>query len=92
MTKNYHQHNLQLRVIQHSKDTSNVSKTCRYLGISRETYYVWLKNYQTGGEKALINSKPCPQNPKLRVPAAIEEKIIYLTTNYYLGQVRISWY
>lgn len=81
-----------LRVIQHGKETCNVSKTCRYFGISRETYYVWLKNYETGGEEALINSKPCPQNPKLRVPAAIEEQIIYLRTNYYLGQVRISWY
>ena len=30
-----------LRVPEHAKETGNVSKTCRYFGISRETYYCW---------------------------------------------------
>jgi len=81
-----------LRVIEHGKESGNVSKTCRYFGISRETYYIWKRNYENDGEQALVNSKPCPQNPKLRVPANIEEKILHLRTNYHLGQVRISWY
>jgi transposase InsO family protein len=40
----------------------------------------------------LINSKPCPENPKIRLPKPIEEKILYLRQNYHLGQLRISWY
>jgi len=44
------------------------------------------------GEEALLNSKPCPQNPKLRTPAHNEEKIAYLRTTYHLRQLRISWY
>jgi len=44
------------------------------------------------GEKGLIDSKPCPQNPKLRTPPEIEEKILYLRRTYHLGQPRISWY
>jgi transposase len=81
-----------LKILNHGKESGNVSKTCRYYGISRETYYKWKRAYEKEGETGLINSKPCPQNPKLRIPASIEEKIIYLRKNYYLGQQRISWY
>lgn len=70
----------------------NISKACRYFGISRETFYQWKRAYLQKGEKGLINSKPCPENPTLRVPADIEEKIIYLRTTYHLGPQRISWY
>lgn len=81
-----------LRIIQHGQESGNVSKTCRYFGISRETYYKWKKDYETEGENALINSKPCPENPKLRIAADIEAQIIHLRTTYHLGQLRISWY
>jgi transposase InsO family protein len=81
-----------LKVLNHVKETGNVSKTCRYFGISRETYYKWKRDYESKGESALINSKPCPQNPKIRIPADIEEKILHLRKTYYLNQLRISWY
>ena len=42
--------------------------------------------------RGLINSKPCPENPKLRTPLPIEEKILYPRRNYHFGQVRISGY
>jgi transposase InsO family protein len=44
------------------------------------------------GEKGLVNSKPCPENPKLRIPASVEEKILYLRKTYHFGSQRISWY
>lgn len=81
-----------LKILNHGRESENVSKTCRYFGISRETYYKWKRDYETKGETALINSKPCPQNPKIRVASNIEEKILHLRTNYHLGQLRISWY
>ncbi len=37
----------------------------------------------------MINHKPCPENPTLRIAREIEEKIIYLRTNYHLGPERI---
>ena len=40
----------------------------------------------------MINSKACPQNPRIRVPQSVEDLILYLRTNYHLGQLRISWY
>ena len=40
----------------------------------------------------MINSKACPQNPRIRVPQSVEDLILYLRTTYHLGQLRISWY
>lgn len=57
-----------LRVLNHAKESGNVSRTCRYFGVSRETFYQWKKTYARDGERALINSKLCPQNLKLRTP------------------------
>lgn len=81
-----------LRVLKHAEEEGNVSYTCRYFGISRKTYYQWLKAYRIHGEKGLINKSPCPINMPLRTSPEIEEKIIYIRKNYYLGQQRISWY
>jgi transposase InsO family protein len=47
---------------------------------------------RASGEKGLINSKPCPENPTLRIPQEIKEKILYLRKTYHLGQLRISWF
>ena len=52
----------------------------------------WKKAYETKGEQGLINSKPCPENLKLRTPKATEDIIIHLRTTYHLGQKRIMWY
>lgn len=81
-----------LRILKHAQETGNVSKTCRYFGISREIFYQWRRAYKALGETALINSKPCPQNPKIRISKPIEEKIIYIRKNYHFGALKISWY
>lgn len=81
-----------LRILEHAAQTKNVSKTCRYFGISRCTFYEWKRNLKERGEAGLINGKPCPQNIPLRTPPHIEEQILYLRKRYHLGQVRIAWY
>jgi transposase len=81
-----------LRVLAHAKETGNVSKTCRYFGISREIFYQWKRAYEERGEEALINRKPCPESLKRRTPPEIEEKIIHLRRVYHLSPMRISWY
>ncbi|WP_369682050.1 helix-turn-helix domain-containing protein [Malonomonas rubra] len=30
-----------LRILDHAKQTGNVARTCRYLGIGRATFYRW---------------------------------------------------
>src|SRR5688572_14242757 len=92
MTQAQHDIARKLRILNYAKQLGNVSQTCRYFGISREIFYQWKRAYQQNGESALINSKPCPQNPKLRMPAHIEEKILHLRRTYHLGPVRIVWY
>ena len=79
------------RVFAYADKIGNIAKTCRYFGISRETFYDWKKRYAVKGESGLVNSKPCPQNPKLRVPKKVEDKILYLRTNYHFGPARIVW-
>jgi transposase InsO family protein len=81
-----------LKVLKHAEQSKNITATCRYYGICRETFYQWKRRYSAKGEAGLINSKPCPENPTLRVPPPIEEKILYLRKTYHLGQQRISWY
>ena len=81
-----------LRILNYALELGNISKACRYFGVSREAYYQWKRAYAKEGEKGLINSKPCPENPTLRTPPAVEEKILYIRQHYYFGQQRISWY
>jgi len=81
-----------LKVLEHAKTSGNVSFTCRHFGISRDSFYKWRRAYAEHEERGLINSKPCPENPKLRTPSHIEEKILYLRQHYHFGAARISWY
>jgi transposase len=81
-----------LRILNHAKEINNIAKTCRYFGICRETFYKWKRIYDVDGEVALINSKPCPENHKLRIPKEIEEKILYLRTHYHFGPDMIVWH
>jgi transposase-like protein len=67
-----------LKVIEYADQLGNISKACRYFGISRESYYRWKKALADKGEEGLVNSKPCPENPRLRTPPDIEEKFLYL--------------
>lgn len=72
-----------LKVLNYAKEINNISKTCRYFGICRETFYTWRRNYVANGEKGLIDSRPCPENHKLRTPKEIEEIIIHLRTHWF---------
>jgi transposase-like protein len=43
-----------LAIIHHAQEvTRNVSKTCRYYGITRTAYYKWLRRYEAGDLEAL---------------------------------------
>ncbi|MDH3261835.1 MAG: helix-turn-helix domain-containing protein [Acidimicrobiia bacterium] len=46
--------NHRLAVIRHAEEvTGNVAQTCRYFGITRQTFYVWLRRYQEKGLEGL---------------------------------------
>ena len=65
---------------------------CRKFGVSKSSFYRWKALYREKGEAGLINSKPCPENPALRTPTRIEEKILHLRRRYHFGPDRIAWY
>jgi transposase InsO family protein len=81
-----------MKVFAAAEECGNIAHACRRYGISRQSYYKWLRRYEKDGEAGLINSKPCPQNPSIRVKPEIEEKILDLRKAYSLGPKRISWY
>lgn len=81
-----------LHVLQHGRETGNAAKTARHFGISRQTYYVWKRAYEVRGEAGLVNGKPCPQNLGARVPAEVEEKILYLRRSYHFGPMQLACY
>jgi len=44
-----------LSVIRYAKQIGNVKKACRYYGISRSIFYVWIERYRLYGEKCMRN-------------------------------------
>src|SRR5919106_4522279 len=68
-----------LQVIRHAKEvTGNVAQTCRYYGISRQTFYSWYRRYEEKGLVGLRDRSKRPLvSPKATQPEIVE-KIIYL--------------
>ena len=82
-----------LAILRHAEEvSSNVSRTCRYYGITRQTYYLWLRRYETLGESGLQDRS---SKPHLSPNATTEEvvgKIVYLRQNYHFGPLKIAMY
>lgn len=66
---------LRLSWFKYFKKSRNAAKTCRYFGISRQTYYKWLKRYIKYGKKGLINKSKRPKNIKFKVDPKIKRLI-----------------
>lgn len=81
-----------LKVLNLANETGNVSKVCRYYGISRELFYRWKHRHEEQGEKGLIDRKHGPSCSRLRTSPVVEEKVLYLRKTYHFGPLRITWY
>ena len=79
-----------LQVIRHAKEvTGNVAQTCRYYGISRQTYYCWLRRYEEFGLAGLRDRSKTPKVSPWATPAEVVTKIVYLRSNYHFGPQKI---
>jgi transposase len=81
-----------LNCLQFAQERGSNVLACRKFGVSKSSFYRWKAGYREKGEAGLINSKPCPENLRLRTPAPIEEKILHLRRRYHFGPDRIAWY
>jgi transposase-like protein len=64
--------NRRLAIIRHAREVSgNVSQTCRYYGITRQSYYVWLRRYVEKGVPGLEDRSRRPH----RSPQATSTEI-----------------
>jgi len=92
MTENQREIRRKLRVLEHADLTGNVSKTCRYFGVGRASFYRWRGAYRGDGEAGLANNRSVPHNHPNKTPQVVEEKVLYLRRKYHLGPMRIVWY
>ena len=82
-----------LAIIQHVEEViGNVTMTCRYFGISRRTYYFWLRIYEQLGPEGLPERSHRPLVCPHATKAEVVGKIIHLRQNYHFGPAKIAMY
>ncbi|MDH3226036.1 MAG: IS481 family transposase [Thermoleophilia bacterium] len=82
-----------LAVLRHAAEvTGNVSRTCRYYGISRPTFYRWLNPYEEHGEEGLRDRSWRPKRSARETHADVVGKILYLRQHYHYGPLKIAMY
>lgn len=59
-----------------AEELSNVSKACKVMGVSRDTFYRYQEAYAQGGVDALINQNRRVPNVKNRVDKEIEDAVV----------------
>jgi len=80
-----------LGLLELAKQLGNVSKACKVMGYSRDTFYRYQELYEQGGEEALQEISPKKPIIENRVPAYIEEAVLSIAIeDPSLGQHRVS--
>ncbi len=74
-----------------AEELGNVSKSCKIMGVSRDTFYRYREAAEQGGVEALLNKSRKTPNLKNRVDLAIEEAVLaYALEQPAHGQERTS--
>ncbi len=72
-------------------ELGNVSRACKMMGFSRDTFYRYQAAVETGGVEALIDANRRKPNIKNRVEEATEAAILaFALEQPAFGQVRVS--
>ena len=82
-----------LAIIRHAREVSgNVSQTCRYYGITRQSYYVWLRRYVEKGVPGLEDRSRRPHRSPRATSTEVVGKIVHLRRTYHFGPQKIAMY
>lgn len=74
-----------------AEELGNVSKACKVMGVSRDTFYRYQELIQEGGVDNLINKSRRAPNPKNRVDESTEKAVVeYAVEHPAHGQHRTS--
>jgi len=66
-----------LAILRHVEEvTGNIAQTCRYYGISRPTFYKWLRRYEEKGLEGLRDGSRRPHHSPNATSAEVVGKII----------------
>ena len=72
--------------------THNVSRTCRFFGVSRGQFYTWLRRYRQHGLEGLKNLKSGSRKPHLATPPHIVALILRVRAERQYGPIRLCFY
>ena len=74
-----------------AEELGNVSKACKVMGVSRDTFYRYRAAVEEGGVESLIDKDRRKPNLKNRVDEATEQKVLQYALDYPAhGQLRTS--
>ncbi|EJG0101966.1 transposase, partial [Vibrio parahaemolyticus] len=74
-----------------AEELGNVSRACKVMGVSRDTFYRYQELVETGGIDALINQNRRTPNLKNRVDSETEQAVLKYAIDFPAhGQVRTS--
>ena len=74
-----------------AEELGNVSKACKMMGVSRDTFYRYQTARDEGGVEALLEKSKKQPNPKNRVEPHVEEAVLEFAHEFPAhGQVRVS--
>ena len=88
-----HKARARLRVLHHYEQvTRNVSRTCRFFGISRTLFYRWRDRYRQAGLPGLQDGPRGPRHHPYTTPPHVVALILQIRRERQYGPLRISFF